>query len=325
MQKDQIIQMSQKNFKKAYSLIELSIVIIIISILITGALSVSVSGVNNAKIKTTNDRMKEVYRAMGNFLVANKRLPCPASILKVKTADADYGTEVGGGSGCVGAGVYQSDTVGTLFYGMVPTKTLGISSDMAEDGFESKFAYIIDSDFTNNLDATPSFTSPTFGTAPYTSIITINEKPAGTVRVATADAIMAIVSYGSNKFGAFNANSSTQNERSGDADELNNDATSFTSSPYRATFNATLVTSSGNSDTFDDIVLFKRRNDFVEDFNAMFLIPCQDAGSSFGNVNAYYGNIVYATSSCGTPNEDKRLTKKCEAYGSWANVVAACP
>lgn len=325
--KKNLLKMTGKKFRKAYSLIELSIVILIISILITGALSVSVGSINNTKIKTTNDRMKEIYKAIGNYLVTNKRLPCPASLKKVKTVDSDYGAEVGGGGGgCVGAGVYQSTTTTTLYYGMVPVRALGLPNDMAEDAFESKIVYIVNKNFTNLIETTPNFSNATFATAAYTSIINVKEKPAGVAQDATLDAIMALVSYGANKYGAFNANAATQNPRSSDSDELNNDATTFVDSGTpNAVFDNVLVASSGNSDIFDDVVLFKRRNDLVSDFNAMFLIPCQDAGASFGNVNAYYGTVVYATSSCSNPNEDKRLTKKCEAYGSWVNIVSACP
>jgi len=326
MKKRLISEISQKNFKKAYSLIELSIVIVIISILITGVLSASVSSINNAKIKATNERMKEIYKAMGNFLVANKRLPCPAAITKVKSVDSDYGAEVDGGSGCEGAGVYQSDTVSTLVYGMVPIRALGLTNEMAEDGFESKFTYIIDKEFTNTFSATPDFSSPTFSTATYTSILTINEKPGGVTQAVTADAIMAIISHGANKYGAFNANAATQNARSiTDGDELENDARSFDNgpTPKTATFDITLVASSTNSDVFDDIVFFKRRNDFVEDFKAMFLIPCNgatDSGSfTYDTASVYYGQVVY-NGNCSLSVQ----SRKCEAYGNWMNTTASC-
>lgn len=317
--------MHKKNYRTAYSLIELSIVIIIISILITGALSVSIGSINNAKIKTTNERLAEVYKGIGNFLVTYKRLPCPASLKKIKTSDSDYGVEVGGGSDCVGAGVYESNSSNNLVYGMVPVRALGLPNNMAEDSFESKIIYIVDKNFTNTLGTTPNFSSPTFATANYLSVITINEKPAGVVQVATNDAIITLISFGANKAGAFNANSAVQNARSADADELDNDATNFNDGANTADFNNTIVASSGNSDVFDDIILFKRRDNLVEDFKAMFLIPCQNAGAAFGNVNAYYGTIVYATSSCADPNADKRLTKKCEAYGNWVDIVSSCP
>ncbi len=319
--------MKKENFKKAYSLLELSIVIVIISILITGALSVSVGSINNAKIKSTNDRMKEVYKAMGNFLITNRRLPCPASVLKVKTVDSDYGTEVGAGSDCSGAGVYQSTGSTNLVFGMVPVRTLGLSNEMAEDAFESKITYIIHKKFTNAAATTPNFATLTFATTGFTGVITINEKPSGVTQTITNDTIMVLVSHGANKLGAFNANSASQNTAPTDADEANNHISSPNNTPTPKTTGANniIISSSGNSDAFDDLVFFKSRNDFIEDFEAMFLVPCQNAGVSFGSANANYGQVVYATASCSSPNQDKRLTKKCEAYGSWVDVVAACP
>lgn len=323
--------MKTKKIKTAYSLLELSIVIIIISILITGALSVSVGSINNIKVKTTNDRMKEIYKAMGNFLVANRRLPCPASIYKIKTVDSDYGAEVDGGAGCdTEDGVLSSTFDSNLIYGMVPVKTLGLSSDLAEDAFESKIVYIVDKRFTSAsaIGVSPDFgAANTFSTAPFTTRITVNEKPSGVTQTMTTDAIMVLLSHGSNKAGAFNTNSAAQIAR-GDTDEQDNDAGTIntTGTPDTGSFDSTVIASSTNSDTFDDIIFFKRRNDFVEDFKAMFLIPCQDAGVAFGNMkNAYYGQVVYATASCANPNEDKRLTRKCEAYGAWIDIVASCP
>lgn len=320
-------KITQKNFKKAFSLIELSIVIVIVSIMITGVLSVSVSSINNAKIKTTNDRMKEVYKAMGNFLLANKRLPCPAAITKVKSVDSDYGAEVGGGTECSGAGVYQSTTVSTLVYGMVPIRALGLANDMAEDGFESKITYIVDKDMTNTFEASPTLGNATFSTGTSTSILTINDKPGGVTQAVTADAIMALISHGANKSGAFNANSSTQNTRSSNADEMENDATTFDNAPTpkTAVFNATIISSSADSDVFDDIVFFKLRNDFVQDFNAMFLIPCEGDDNT-GNFTAntsdvYYYQVVTSGDGCTPPAVRSR---KCEAYGSWSIINDSC-
>ena len=294
--------------------------------MITGALSVSVGSVHNAKIRTTNERIKEVYKALGNYLIINKRLPCPASLRKIKTVDSDYGVEIsGGGSGCADPNIFQSTTNANLFYGMVPVRALGLANEMAEDAFESKLVYIVDRRFTNLWETVPNFNNSTFSTSPYTAVMTINEKPSGITQAITADAIMVIISHGANKYGAFNANASTQNGASTDSDEQGNYVVNPGSPASQGTYDNIFTASSSNSDIFDDIVFFKRRNDMVEDFNAMFLIPCQDAGVLFGNVNAYYGQVVYATSSCSNPNEDKRLTKKCEAYGSWVDIVSSCP
>jgi len=313
--------MNKKNFKKAYSLIELSIVILIISILITGALSVSVGSVNNAKIKTTNDRITQVYRALGNFLVANRRLPCPAALTKVKTVDTDYGTEVGVGSGCAGTGVIASGSSTNLVYGMVPVRTLGLPNSLAEDGFESKLVYIVDKNYANNavnFSAAPDFTTTlTFATAA-TANITVNEKPSGITQIVVTDALVALVSYGANKSGAYNANASAQNTRSIDADEMENDTS--VAAPY---FNNTLISASTNSDTFDDVVFFKRRNDFVDDFKAMFLLACNGTVTTTNfssSLSIYYGQTI-KNSGCTNPATQYR---RCEAYGTWVNITDVC-
>jgi len=49
--------------RSAYSLLELSIVIVIISILITGAMTTAVGSISNAKVKITKDRLQIIYKA----------------------------------------------------------------------------------------------------------------------------------------------------------------------------------------------------------------------------------------------------------------------
>ena len=68
--------MRQFNYKKttsntAFTMIELSVVILIIAILMFGTFSSS-GMVNSAKINVTKDRIDVVYKALGNFLLINK-------------------------------------------------------------------------------------------------------------------------------------------------------------------------------------------------------------------------------------------------------------
>ncbi len=219
--------MKNNKFKSAYSLLELSIVIIIISILISGAMSVSVSGVNSAKVRVTKDRMEEIYKALGNYLIANRRLPCPASLRAIEATDTNYGVEAGT-PGCISTGVYSFEGNGipvvTLVYGAVPVTTLGISNEMAKDAFGSKIVYFMNPSFANAAPADAELINNNdFASAEFTNIITVFEVPSSTPQIITSDAIMALISHGANKAGAFNANSSTQNPRSSDANEMSND------------------------------------------------------------------------------------------------------
>ena len=311
-----------KNNKSAYSLLELSIVILIVSVLLSGGMVYSAIVVGNAKEKANQDRLVAIYNAIGNFVLTNKRLPCPASLKKNKNSDSDYGNEV---TNCSGSGVYQSSTNNNVVYGMVPIKTLGIGVDMAEDLYESKIAYIVDKRYTVAAENNPNFSNINFSTASENSIISIKEKPSSTEQTITNDAILVLISYGANKSGAFNSASNIQNTRSTDAEEMENDITNLVDgNPSNATFNSTFYVSSNNSETFDDVVFYKRKADLIQDFNLMFLVPCRDAGADFANRNSYYGQIIYASSNCPGITYTVRKSKLCSKYGKWLDLTS-CP
>lgn len=341
------LKKSSKNYKSAFSLIELSIVILIVSILVAGGLTVSVSKINSMKVEAAQKRIDTIYKALGVYLVANKALPCPASIIEVKTHSADYGKVVGAAGNCSGTGVYKpADT--NLFYGMVPVQALGLEAEMAEDGFGSKFAYVVDERFT--LAGSSGFGANSNNSG----LMTIKEiTSAGTEQITIQDSVVApvtqgaiflIISYGANKSGAFNANSATQNARSSDAYEMSNDLGILTPA-----FDATFIKSSKSGDVFDDIVFYKTRNALVSDFNALDLIFCSSGNANNGNPannisygadtmtwpTSTYGKVVSATGKTSIVNNGNcpsgytasvdKPTKKCGAYGIWeAGTINPC-
>jgi prepilin-type N-terminal cleavage/methylation domain-containing protein len=307
--------MMKKNSKKtAFSLIEISIVVLIIAILITGSLSSSITAINNAKVKSTRERMDEIYKALGNYLLVNGKLPCPASILELKPSSTTYGTSVGTAGTCSGTGISTSTN---LVYGMVPVKTLGLSKDLAEDGFEDKIAYIVDRNFTD----------ASFGTATSTATMTIKEITGSVTKAITDDAIFALVSYGINKSGAFPINSAAQLARSSDDYERTNDLDS-TSSPL---FDKILISDAKSSEIFDDVVFYKTRNNLLLDFGALSLIPCQSEGLSlnYGVAANYsfdqgsYNQLVVSTTQCpvGYRSTTNYPTRRCGAFGVWDSVA----
>jgi hypothetical protein len=302
--------------------------------------------VNSSKTKVTKDRMAKIYRVLGYYLANNRRLPCPASVLLTKS-NASYGTEVrpnsGGQSICsngstTSTGVYQAASDAPLVYGMVPVRTLGLSSDMAEDGFGSKIGYMIIQDFAGDYVPVSStgqidFAARSFSTTAHSAIVTstammtVNEIRGGNSATMNSSAIVALISYGGNKAGAINASGTTQNTR-GDSDEQENDIN--LSSPTAATvsFNRTIVAVSDGRDAFDDIVLFKTAQNFIDDFKLMSLMPCKDAsGTGFGSApDAYNGQTIYGT-SCSTSAATLvrgAYQKKCDDYGNWVDLVSSC-
>ena len=347
MIKFKIIQPSQKN-KKAYTLIELSITILIISLLMAGVFSFATGSINNAKSALTNQRMNEIYKSMGTYLMVNKKLPCPASILTSKVNDANYGQEVGAVSGCEGAGVYKSSTSGNLFFGGVPIKALNLSSEYAEDGYGNKFNYIIDRRFTYKFIATGSNLNdvgPSFGTADLAlNVITIKEKQTkdqtienfSIVSIIEEPPIFVLSSAGENGLGAFNAESGIQNIASTEPEEVNNQIAGFNdlASPPTAVFDNILIVKSLVSDNFDDIVFYYTRSNFKADFSAERLIYCKGSddmgGLGYTKRSLYYDQYLYANAKCPNPISANPLIyvikiMRCQIDGEWSHVLFSCP
>ena len=319
----------KKIFKRAFSLIELSIVIIIISILLSGALSIATSTTNSAKIKTTNNNIDEIYKALKVYLLANNRLPCPAPITAIKTNSSNYGKISETQVNCYESGVYTSTVNANLVYGMVPVQDLGLGTEMAEDGYGSKLAYIVDKRFTN---------SSTFGLSASNSglMMTVKEiTSAGSDQENTKEAIFLIISHGANKSGAFGVNSATQNTASDDGKEQLNYAVPTVDAT--ASIGNTFYYRAGNSDVFDDVVFYKTRNMMVTESNAFNIISCPalagtSSGISYGGTymtwgEGKYGQIVTANSLCPTGYRAtvKYPTKRCNTFGQWQDgVVDPC-
>ena len=312
---------SKRKYKTAFSLIELAIVVTIVSILVAGALAMMTSSANNAKIKITNERIQTIYKAFGTYLLVNAALPCPAVVTSIKTSSANYG----GGSGeinttvgadCIMTGVYNSNG-GIMAYGMVPVRVLGLSDEFAEDGFGSKFAYIVEK------ASTAGDTSP-FSTNAST-ILTIKEKLDSSLQTIVTNAIFAIVSYGSNKSGAFPANSATQITRSSDADEMENDTNS-------GAYDEILVTYSGGSSAFDDVVFYKTRNALLQDVDAFSVLTCASGTVTISSVNYtmptdYYDQKGISSTTCTSINAGYTHGPtypeiKCGLFGTWATYVS---
>jgi prepilin-type N-terminal cleavage/methylation domain-containing protein len=326
---------------RAFTFIELSVVILIIAILMFGTFSSS-GVINNVKENITRDRMNVIYKALGDFLSQQKRLPCPASIL-VPRGGANYGKEVRQENYCRGLteatpkGVYLSNINGQSSYdkvvfGMVPTNTLGLSEDFAEDAFGNKISYFIDEDFTYNFISEPDvdLSLPSFGTSNYKNTLYIKERRNNSENFINSDAIIVLVSGGANGFGAFK-NNGIQNSRSvNSAEELENDVYNL-SNDADGHFNKIFYSNFEDSENFDDIVLFKTRNDFVNNFDVMSLIPCKgknilDTDFGVNKKSIYYGaGDLTAYNGCGLGNESIKKTIKCDSFGSWTGLIIACP
>lgn len=319
--------------RKAYSLLELSIVITIISILIAGAMSTATSTINSSKNKVTRQKLEIIYKAIGNFVSANGRLPCPANITLLK-GNANYGVEVAGCSTMTANanGIFVSTASSNLIYGMVPVTTLGLSNNFGEDEYETKISYVIDRNFAAaaNQNLPPDFSQSNFSTHAQVNSsnnIVITERDGSNQFNTLTSAFIVLISHGANRSGGYPANSSTRNADPTDADELSNVGGS-------STFDNTFISVSRNSERFDDILMYNNPRIFVTDFDLFRLIPCNRMATSalppsigtnpdvnYPNTNAggnaWFGQTLVGNGCTAAGDLDKFNSKKCGPYGQW--------
>ena len=271
--------------KKAYSLVELSVVITIMSILMMGVASIVTNSMKKAQKNETQEKIQIIYNAMGKFLLREKRLPCPARLnlaessasygddkyITTDTTNPNFNKSITNGE-CNESNRIFADGSNNFFIGAVPTTALELPSDMAKDEFGNKITYIVSKNATiaTALEATSPAIFPLsntgFGATTYSGqMLTVFEY---SNRQITANAILALISHGNNKNCAYPANSTSTNSTCPINDEAIN-----SSNKYSASMNNSIIYSSTNPN-FDDIVLFKTKNQIASDFNAHHLVLC---------------------------------------------------
>lgn len=269
---------------RGFSLIELALVVLLISIMLTMGLAVFSAQLDSAAFSATQQKQEFIKDALTAYLRANKRLPCPEITGLPGSANSLTGRE--------------SRTNGTppdpafpcsSYVGTIPWLDLGLGKDIALDGYGNFITYFVssavaddDPDWTRtvNLAAIPSVTGFSVG-SPGRFAITHNGQDTRIDHIGNplpALAAVVLVSHGKNSYGAI-TEKGTRNVGSGDANEvLNTPPTAATAplawspqvSPYVSLLmlppavTTTLVSgSTATAGTFDDIVLVIRPNDLL--------------------------------------------------------------
>lgn len=129
-----------------------------LSIAVTAFLATSNSRFNSEKLRASNNNIPIIYKALEKYLLTNKKLPCPASLIEIKSSSTIYGLAASSRD-CISTVVYKGAGSGAanLFYGMIPTQTLGLDSKLVEDAYGNKLFYIVDKRLTRKDVALNSF------------------------------------------------------------------------------------------------------------------------------------------------------------------------
>jgi prepilin-type N-terminal cleavage/methylation domain-containing protein len=257
-----------------FTLLELSIVLVLIGVIIGGGLMTFTASVQATQFNKTVERMDNIEKALLNFAVANNRIPCPADLTLTATGSANYGLEAGAGSGsaigvatgaCTGTGMLPKTNFiaasGTA-EGGVPTRALQLPDDYMYDGWGRKFRYAADPAYTKTAALPVTASNPCAVVSVSASAITVND---ATGAARTTAGIYAIISHGANGHGAYTSNGVTLNAGSSSANELTN-CHCTGAGVYTGSYTPTYVEKAPAYDSgeagvaayyFDDIVTFK--------------------------------------------------------------------
>ncbi|MFC1659446.1 hypothetical protein ACFL0U_02670 [Pseudomonadota bacterium] len=333
-----ILQIAHKKFFKnsnGLTFMELSIAILLLSIIATATTLFYTSLYESKVVSTTEENLYKIERALNAYLLENGHLPCPAN----PTTDVrafGFGTEetVGGKDTACNGALSSND----IYYGVVPVKALKLRNKYALDGWGNKISYFVRLDFATD--------EATFTTTSYNSATNLEIYSNGTTGTETeANAIYVLVSHGYNGRGAY-SDDGGQIEFSTKVGEsvLDESYLSEETNIYQSSFDSILVQDLYD-ENFDDILLFKTKMDLVYDAGWEGIGCLGDEiddteysvnGTDMGWTGATITDIGVSLASdtdCSVPsgnyvslnpNTVNTPERVCGPYGQWSNVVYEC-
>lgn len=218
--------MTYNQTNRGSSLLELSIVLVIVGILISGSLLISASYVEQTRKDITAEKLAIIENALVIFLGQNNRLPCPASLgQKISNSTFGYEKIITSNSPATcdtstnNINIFSGDLNGdTQYMGAVPVRSLGLSDEYMFDGWNNRISYVVQRSFINNTITNPACVSgdlaaynhsdqyicfqgqasdPNLPNNNYPAIIDKNNN------IITSNVVYILISHGPNGYGAF--------------------------------------------------------------------------------------------------------------------------
>lgn len=256
------------HFSRGFTLIELSVSVLIISLLLGGIISIENQKIRVSQQQELTRKLDAIGAALYHYRLLNNKLPCPGNSALARESSS-FGVQANAvvDEAC-DAGVTISSNLNTsageVFGGSVPVRTLGLPDDVAYDPWGREFTYYI----AQKANGSSHFTGE-YGTAGVADDGKLEvEDESGT---AVVDNVLAVVlSHGSNGHGGYNIAGVRVNAGSTNAAELVNCmcTSAAVASPAPASLTVriqrTLPTSSTDFRTnFDDVGRFFNQGFFA--------------------------------------------------------------
>ncbi|MBN9542607.1 MAG: type II secretion system protein [Alphaproteobacteria bacterium] len=278
---------------KAFSLVELSIVMIIISVALGVVLAFATQKTDADKLLETKEKIEIIDKALGAYLLDNGSIPCPANGT-IATNNAAFGDALRGGLNYQCAANFSS---GSMSWGIIPVRTLNLPDELAFDAWGRRFSYAIIQDC--NCDAaTAGCAARNFNTdfCGVSAGITVQGNASSTIM---NNAVVVIVSHGKNGHGAFASNGGAARIVSKVGSSINSDeqenahlSMAGANLAVNATFLArNQILSDDPAVNFDDIVYFKNKQQLIN--------ATKGLNADKDNVCAFKDTAGFSTNQCG--------------------------
>ena len=188
-----------------FTLIELSAVLLIISLLVASILTVETQKIRAEKQTELAVKLDAIQKALYEYRLMNDQLPCPGDATK-DFNNSWFGVAADSAASACHSGTNASARIATtgnnVFGGIVPVRTLGLSDDYAMDPWGRFFTYYID----KNTNAANAFSSGTTNLG-LTGNLTVKDESNTTALMLDSNnksqVMAAIVSHGPSGHGGF--------------------------------------------------------------------------------------------------------------------------
>lgn len=288
-----------KNF--GFSLVELSIVIVIMGMMMGAGLKYLAAQSENAVYSSTLKRQETIKLALVSYFRTHKNLPCPDTRPGGGNTGTFSTTNIPDGvENRNSATVSPPDTTQTCAanFGIVPFQTLGLSRDVALDGWENYMSYNVyypASGIVNDWVRTTSFNTGNTGS------IIINDRYPPTSDPPTnktTNAVVVVISHGKNGLGAYTIKGTRNVLPANALDEYQN--TVGTGNRFsRELFEDT----SSTYGVFDDLVTYLTSDDILDPLFREGSITSPEAELATEKVKITNKIVAYVmgNSNCTTP------------------------
>ncbi len=225
--------------EQGFTLIELSIVIIIIGIITATFMSGLLVYLDQSRMQQTRERMEKITEAVNIYLDINGKLPCAAP-LTVPIDGSDFAKEVNDGD-CEDTALNGTfrDNFFEVRIGAVPVRSLNIPDEYSFDGWNNRFYYAVQERLA---------TAGEYNGLGQIAIVDSNNN------LIINSAHFVVFSVGEDGVGAFNRNGSEVSACSGSKLDIEN-------CDKDARFRSTLLFSQSGPNHFDDIIFYQSQTE----------------------------------------------------------------